>query len=104
MRCTTLTRLARLPQACDGVEGLRYFGLQAACRLGLQRSVLALGTSAVVIARPQRIAARGDGFAPAAGGATEKAGWGADGHGWFYASFLQNEIFIELKKISYKSF
>lgn len=86
------------------MEGLRYLGLQRTCRLGIQRSVLALGAGTVVIARPQRIAARGDGFAPAAGGATEKAGWGADGHGWFYASFLQNEIFIELKKISYKSF
>ena len=50
VRCTTLTRLARLPQAGDGVEGLRYLGLKRTYRLGLQGAVLALGVRSIATA------------------------------------------------------
>lgn len=71
----------RLPESRNSVGDLHQFTRHPARWPRLQGAVVALRAGAVEIARPQRIAARRDGFAPVAGGAGVVHGGWANGHG-----------------------
>ena len=71
----------RLPQLLDSAQHLRHFALQRARRFGVQGGVAAGGAAAEVVGWCQSVTARGDGFAPATGGAAVVNGGRAYGHG-----------------------